>query len=100
VPQALKPEVLVGLLWVTDRRTATLPAITGALPLYRQQRTSVVDPRQLSLRARTEQVQQGMRAEDLVGRLLLPLGENGPSLLVPWSNSDLSRFGSLSLLTG
>ncbi len=60
--------------------------------------TVIVGPRQLSLRAtfRTEQVQQGVRAEDLVGPLLLPLGEKRPGVLVPWSNSD----GLRSRLTG
>jgi hypothetical protein len=38
-------------LRVTGRRTARLQAITGALPLYPPQRTSVVDPRQLSIHA-------------------------------------------------
>jgi hypothetical protein len=60
----------------------------------------IAEARLLSATFRTEQVQQGVRAEDLVGRLLLSLGEKHPSVLVPWSNSDLSRLGLRSLLTG
>jgi hypothetical protein len=80
---------------VTGRRTATRSAIKGALPLYSQQRTSVVDPRQLSLSAKKRLVHRsksGMCRRTIDGGTAVDCGV----LLNDFELTDLGAWRQMS----